>query len=408
MGMAATHTLLTQVLQLVPRSEFDKLAREHGGEKHVRSFPCWSQFASLVYAQLSRQTSLRDLVLTLETKQRFLYHCFGTREVRRSTLADANERRSYKIYESLFIKLYSQCMIQAPRHRFRFRNKLYSFDASVVKLCLSVFPWAKFRRTKGAIKLHALLDHEGHIPSFVRVTTASTADIKEGRKLRLEPDSIVTFDRGYIDYQWFYQLHLQDVYFVTRLKRGAVFRILERREPPPLSGVTSDQTIRVVGRKPDSIPVDLRRIGYRDPATGKRYYYLTNLFHLSAKTITEIYKARWQVELFFKWIKQHLRIKTFIGTSENAVMSQVYVAMITYLLLSYLKFSSKSPLTIYELAKRVEVNLFDRIELRALLVKNLGRKSGERNVKAPVQLSFKWYGPELEQHSPIRHIATDT
>ncbi len=220
-----------------------------------------------------------------------------------------------------------------------------------------MFPWAKFRTTKGAIKLHALLDHDGHIPSFVRVTTGSTHDVHQARNLVLEPDSIVTFDRGYVDYAWFHQLHLQQAFFVTRLKRGAAFRVVARRDPPPLSGVTSDQTIRITGSKADSIPIDLRRIGYLDPATGHRYFFLTNLFALSANTIAEIYRARWQVELFFKWIKQHLRIKTFLGTSPNAVMSQVYVAMTTYLLLSYLKFSSRSPLTLYALAKRLEVSL---------------------------------------------------
>jgi putative transposase len=255
---------------------------------------------------------------------------------------------------------------------------------------LSVFPWAKFRTTKGAIKLHTLLDHEGHVPSVLRVTTGSTHDIQQARKLHLEPGSILTFDRGYVDYQWFYQLDLQEIYFVTRLKRGATFRVIARREPPPLSGVTSDQTIRIVGSKADSIPIDLRRIGYVDPATGHRYYFLTNLFRLSAKTIAEIYRSRWQVELFFKWIKQHLRIKTFIGTSPNAVMSQIYVAMITYLLLSYLKFSSRSPLTLYELAKRIEVSLFDRVDIRSLLAARMFQPSAQRKLEMPVQLAFKW------------------
>jgi Transposase DDE domain/Domain of unknown function (DUF4372) len=403
--VAATRTVLSQILSLVPRGEFEKLAREHGGEKRIRSFPCWTQFACLVYAQLSRQTSLRDLELALETKNAFLYHCFGATEIRRSTLADANESRPYRIYESLFIRLYQQCAIQAPEHRFRFRNKLYSFDASVVDLCLSVFPWAKFRTTKGAIKLHALLDHDGHIPSFVRVTTGSTHDIHQARNLVLEPDSIVTFDRGYVDYAWFYQLHLQKAFFVTRLKRGTDFRVLERRDPSALSGVTSDQTIRISGSKADSIPIDLRRIGYLDPATGNRYFFLTNLFDLSAKTIAEIYRARWQVELFFKWIKQHLRIKTFLGTSPNAVMSQVYVAMTTYLLLSYLKFSSRSPLTLYALAKRIEVSLFDRVDLRSLLAKQIPAPKRGARIDLPAQLSFVWNQPPPNAAPLIRRVS---
>jgi putative transposase len=388
--MTRGRTVLSQILQLVPRSEFDKLVREHRGEKGIRSFPCWTHFVSLVYAQLSRQTSLRDIVLALETKKSCLYHTFGVTEIRRSTLADANERRSYLIYEALFAKLYQQCLIQAPAHRFRFRHKLYSFDASVVSLCLSVFPWATYRHAKGAIKLHALLDHEGHIPSFVRVTTGSTHEIHEGRKLRLEPDSIVTFDRGYVDQLWFAQIAAQGAYFVTRLKRGMGFRVLARRRPPPLSGVTCDQTIRLRANEPDSIRSDLRRVGYVDPGSGRRYFFLTNAFHLSAKTIAEIYRARWQVELFFKWIKQHLRIKTFLGTSSNAVMSQVYAAMITYLLLSYLKFSCRSPLTLYAIAKRIEVSLFDFVDLRSLLTKHIGSKRELTAIEPPVQLSFTW------------------
>ena len=326
--------------------------------------------------------------------------------MRRSTLADANERRSYRIYEALFIKLYQQCLLQVPGHRFRFRHKLYSFDSSVIDLCLSVFPWAKFRRTKGAIKLHALLDHDGHVPSLVRITTGSTHDIQEGRKLVLEPDSIFVFDRGYVDYGWLYHIHLQRAFFVTRLKRGATFRVCARREPPPLSGLTSDQTIRIKGTKADSIPIDLRRIGYIDPGTGKRYFFLTNNFRLSAKTVAEIYRARWQVELFFKWIKQHLRIKTFIGTSENAVMSQVYVAMIAYLLLSYLKYSTRSPLTLYEIAKRIEVNLFDRLELRALLAALVDSKTEQRKLDRPVQLSFKWFADDSEEENTLKRIQT--
>ena len=402
--MTATRTVLSQILSLVPRGEFEKLARAYGGDKRVRSFSCWTQFACLVYAQLSRQTSLRDLELALETKRVFLYHCFATREVCRSTLADANETRPYQMYEALFITLYQQCAIQAPEHRFRFRNKLYSFDASVIDLCLSVFPWAKFRTTKGAIKLHALLDHDGHIPSFVRVTTGATHDIHQARHLVLEPDSIVAFDRGYVDYAWFYQLHLQQAFFVTRLKRGAAFRVVARRDPPPLSGVTSDQTIRITGSKADSIPIDLRRIGYLDPATGHRYFFLTNLFALSTKTIAEIYRARWQVELFFKWIKQHLRIKTFLGTSPNAVMSQIYVAMTTYLLLSYLKFSSRSPLTLYALAKRLEVSLFDRVDIRSLLAKDIPVRRAPKDIKRPAQLSFTWGRALPDRQHVMRHV----
>ena len=207
-----------------------------------------------------------------------------------------------------------------------------------------------------------------------------------------------------MDYQWFHELHLQRAFFVTGLKRGARFRVIERREPPALSGVTSDQTIRITGSRPDSIPIPLRRIGYLDPEAGHRYYFLTNHFDLSAKSIAEIYRARWQVELFFKWIKQHLRIKTFIGTSHNAVMSQVYVAMTTYLLLSYLKFRVRSSLSLYTRAKRVEVSLFDRVPLNSLLVERMNGTRKVTQIERPSQLAFKWDGFESTNAVPIRRI----
>jgi putative transposase len=240
----------------------------------------------------------------------------------------------------LFGRLLKRCQSTAPRHGFRFKNKLYSLDASTIDLCLSIFPWAKFRATKGAIKLHAAIDHDGYLPSFITVTDGKVHDVKMAPQLSVEKNSIVVFDRGYNDYTWYNTLNTQGIWFVTRLKRNARYQVIDRREVNSSSGLTSDQTIRLTGTKGSECPIELRRIGYRDAETGIHYIFLTNNFKLSAKTIADIYKSRWQIELFFKWIKQNLKIKTFLGTSKNAVMTQIWIALCVYLILSYLKFTS--------------------------------------------------------------------
>ena len=333
--MAKYTSVLSQLLRYVPRREFLAIVQRQQGEKGVRSFSSWRQFVALFYGQLTGQHSLRDLVTALNSSLHKLQHV-GLRAVRHSTLADANSKRSHEIFRELFFALYGRCCQQAPSHGFQFRHKLYSLDATVIDLCLKVFDWAKFRQRKGAIKLHLMLDHEGQIPSFCVITPGREHEIQVARKQRYEPDSILTFDRGYLDYHWFDQLHRQGVFFVTRMKTNARQTVLERRRVEKKEGLTSDQTIRMSGSKGECLSTPLRRIGYRDPESKKHYVYLTNLFHLSAQEIAAIYKARWRIELFFKWVKQHLKIKTFLGTSPNAVMTQVWVASCVYLLIAYL------------------------------------------------------------------------
>lgn len=229
-----------------------------------------------------------------------------------------------------------------PGHNFRFKNPLYSLDAPTIDLCLSVFPWAKFRTTKSAIKLHVGLNHSGYLPEFVTITDGKTSDIEMGRTLQFPQGSIVAIDRGYNDYSWYNQLTKNKIFFVTRLKVNAKFKVTSRRPVLKNKGLTSDQAIKFTFMKPAKVcPIELRRIGYRDKETGKHYVLLTNNFKLSAKTIADIYKTRWQVELFFKWVKQNLKIKSFIGTSKNAVMTQIWIAVCIYLLLAFIKFRSK-------------------------------------------------------------------
>jgi hypothetical protein len=335
--MAQYNSVLSQLLSLIPRDTFNAIVTRHEGDKGVRRFRCWNQLVTLFYAQLTGQHSLRDLQTAVNANLHKLGHV-GLEAVSRSTLGDANARRSAEIYRELFYCLYRRCRERAPRHGFRFDRKLYSLDSTVVDLCLKVFDWAKFRKRKGAIKLHLMLDHDGHIPSFCVITPGRESDITVARRQRYEPDSILTFDRGYIDYHWFEQLDRQGVGFVTRLKSNLRYRVLERRPPGTDPAVTSDQTIRLTGERAQCLSTSLRRVGYRDPETGHFYAFLTNLFHLQAEEIAAIYKARWEIELFFKWVKQHLKIKSFLGTSRNAVLTQVWVALSVYLLAAYVHF----------------------------------------------------------------------
>jgi putative transposase len=317
----------------------------------------------MLFAQITGRASLRDVADSLQTQASRLYH-LGIDIVKKSTLADANKNRTADFFQVFFEKTYQRCAAVAPgKKKFRFKNKLYSLDASTIDLCLSVFPWAKFRSTKGGIKLHALLDHDGYIPGFASITDAKTSDLAVARTLNLPPGSIVAADRAYIDFAWLFILDKKKNFLVTRLKKNIKFKVIKRRPVIKAKGVTSDQTIMLTGPKAEDCPIPLRRIGYRDPETGKHYVFLTNNFGLAAKTIADIYKSRWEVELFFKWIKQNLKIKTFLGTSKNAVMTQVWVALITMLVLAYIKFLAKLGQSITQIQRLLQLNLFKRQNL---------------------------------------------
>ena len=364
--MSHHNTIFSQLLKLIPRHEFDSLAKQHHEGRKLRKMSRWSQFIALGLAQLSGRSSLRDIVSNMSAQLNKLYH-LGAALVSRSSLSRVNEQQPYTLYEALFNKLLSRCQSLAPKHGFRFKNKLYSLDASTIDLCLSVFPWATFRRAKGAIKLHVGLDHDGYLPAFVTVTEGKTHDITIGRTLTLPKESIVVFDRGYTDYSWYNLLNNNGIFFVTRQKSNATYDVIERLNISKNQGLTSDQTIKIKGTKASDCPIALRRIGYRDPETGKHYAFLTNNFKLTAKTIADIYKARWQIELFFKWIKQNLKIKSFIGTSKNAVLTQIWVALCVYLLLAYIKFCNQLSISFQQIIRLLQLNLFERRDLMALL-----------------------------------------
>jgi len=322
---------------------------------------------TLAMAQLSGRASLRDIVDNVSAQAHRLYH-LGSTKLSRSNLSRINEDKPYELYEALFGKMLHQCQAVAPRHGFRFNHPLYSLDASTIDLCLSMFPWADFRTTKGAIKLHVGLNHDGYLPEFVTVTDGKEHDVTVGRTLAFPRGSIVAVDKGYNDYAWYKQLTDKGIFFVTRLKTNAKYRVIERHDILKAKGLSSDQTIEFTGvQTAKKYPVQLRRIGYRDAQTGKRYVFLTNNFKLSARTIADIYKARWQVELFFKWIKQNLKIKSFIGTSKNAVMTQIWIALCVYLLLAFIKFQSKLKKSMQDILRLLQLNLFEKRDMMALL-----------------------------------------
>ena len=365
--MAHCNTIFSQILKFVPRHEFESLAKQHHSGRAFRKTSRWSQFVWMAMAQLSGRISLRDIVDNLSAQAHRLYH-LGSSKPSRSTLARLNEEKPHALYEALFGKLLSRCQRVAPGHNFRFKNPLYSLDASMIDLCLAVFPWADFRTSKGAIKLHVGLNHRGYLPEFVTITEGKTHDTMVGRTLQFPKGSIVAVDRGYNDYRWYKQLNDKGIFFVTRLKSNAKLRVVARRCVARQKNVTSDETIKFTGvRTQKRCPIGLRRIGYREPVTGKSYLFLTNNFKLSAQTIADIYKSRWQVELFYKWVKQNLKIKAFVGTSKNAVLTQIWIAMCVYLLLAYLKFQSKVTRSLQQILRLLQLNLFEKRDLTALL-----------------------------------------
>lgn len=363
--MAHCNTLFHSMLKFIPRHQFEALESRHSTGRKARQFSRWSQFVHLMFIQLTGRASLRDGIQSMNSRVNTLYH-MGVKPVSRSTFADANNKRPASLYETLFEKVYQRCLMISPKHKFKFKNKLYSLDASVIDLSLGAFPWASFRRTKSAVKIHTLLDHAGYLPAFVVITDGKIHETKVAKSINLDKGSIVVEDRAYTDYKWFAQLQEKDIFFVTRQKSNAVYRVFERKAVNKKQGLSSDQTIILAGTKGQQCPYPLRRIGYWDPETRKHYVFLTNNFKLSAKTIADIYKERWQIEIFFRWIKQNLKIKAFIGNSRNAVMTQIYIALIAYLLLCLFKFLSKIPVSLQNLIRVLQLNLFRRCTLKEL------------------------------------------
>jgi len=363
-------SIFSQLLQLFSRIEFQQAVRETKAERHARGFTCWGQFVAMLFCQLGRAHSLREITGGLRSCEGKLKH-LGITAPCRSTLAYANEHRPWQLYQHLFIQLLDRCRSQLPgKKKFRFKNKLVSLDSTTIDLCLSIFNWAHFRRTKGAIKLHLLLDHDGYLPEFAVLSEGKVADVKIARELHFSPGTIIVDDRGYTDYSLWGRWCCQRVYFVTRMKDHALYEVIGDKRVPQYRQVLKDEQIELRGPKAiEKCPYPLRRIEVEEPDTGKILVFLTNNFDLGASTIAAIYKDRWEIEIFFKHLKQNLKIKTFIGTSPNAVKIQIWTALIAMLILRFLQLRSKFSWSLSNLVALLRMNLFTHRDLWAWLNK---------------------------------------
>ena len=376
--MNSGHTVFRQLLQYLPRHEFNVCVSRYRGEYCTKSFSTFDQFLCLAYAQISGRESLRDIQTCLNSHKGKLYHIGFRGDVSRTTLADANERRDWRIFQDFGQVLISiaQELYEGDPLAIELKQPLFAFDSTTIDLCLTLFPWAEFRKTKAAVKMHTLIDLRGIIPTFVAITTGKVNDVKLLDKMPVQEDAIYTMDRGYVDYARLYAIHRQGAFFVIRAKDNLKFKRLYSALKDKETGIRADQVITLVTIKSKKgYPERLRRVSYVDKERNKRLVFLTNNLSIPANTVADIYKQRWQVELFFKWIKQHLRFKRFYGTSENAVKSQIWVGLCMYLLVALAKKRLGIPCTLYTFLQILEVNLFERKPISSLVAEALKQKS---------------------------------
>ena len=368
--MNTGRTVFSQVMDFLPMREFQKCVERYRGNYKIKSFSCLDQFRCMAFAQLTYRESLRDIETCLRAMKPKLYHMGIRGRIARSTIADANEKRDWRIYAD-----FAQSLIRIARPMYAgddfgvdLENTVYALDSTTIDLCLALFPWARFRKHKGAVKVHTLIDLRGNIPCFISITDGLVHDVNILDELIPEPGSFYIMDRAYIDFERLYALHQSLAYFVTRAKKSFSFRRLYSHSVDKSAGVMCDQIIVLTSFYPaKDYPEKLRRIVFVDPETGKRLVFLTNCFWLPALTIAALYKCRWQVELFFKWIKQHLRIKAFFGTSENAVKTQIWIAISVYVLVAILKKRLHLDLSLYTILQILSVTLFEKVPLLQVL-----------------------------------------
>jgi len=355
-------SIFSQLLQLFPRSEFQKAVIATKAERHARGFTCWEQFVAMLFCQLGRAHSLREICGGLASCEGKLTHLGITaRAPKRSTLAYANAHRPWQLFEQVFYQLLAQCQTLAGARKFRFKNKLVSLDATIIDLCAETFEWAAFRRTKGAVKLHFTLDHDGYLPTVLVITDGKRNELTVARTLTFAPGTIVVFDRAYIDYAWLARLDAAGVFFVTRAKAGMDYEVVQQQPVPERGGIVADAWVALRGpltQQKYEPGRPLRRVVLHLVETDEELVFLTNHLGLGATTVGRIYKDRWQIELFFKALKQHLRVKTFVGTSANALHIQIWTALIALLLLKYLQLKARFGWSLSNLVALLRMNLF--------------------------------------------------
>ncbi len=367
--MSHQNTVFHQLLKPILRQDFERLAKLHHSGQKLRSATRWDQFVAILMSQLSCRQSLRDIQSNLESQQEKLYH-LGAKRIARSTLARLNEEQPASLYQQLFTQLLQRCENSKTAHKFRFKNPLYSLDASHIDLSLSLCEWAKVHESKASIKLSVGLNHSNTIPEFVALGDGIENDMVQGRAFKFPAGSIIVFDKGYVDYQWFAQLTLQNVSFVTRLRPKTVYQVKSSRSVLATKGIIADECIELSNAhaKKRGAPELLRRIEFYDTDKKRTFEFLSNNFHLAASTIAAIYKDRWKIELFFKAIKQNLKLKSFLGRSRNAIQTQIWIALIAYLLVNFAKHMAQEGWSVQRLLRIIQVNLFERKLLRSLFV----------------------------------------
>jgi len=363
-------TVFAQLISFVSHNEFNRCVARYGGNKNVRSFSCWDQFLTMAFAQLTYRESLRDIEVCLAAQRQKLYHAGFSGPVKRATLADANEKRDWRIYRD-----FAQSLIQIARPLYahsdlglELEGTAYAFDATTIDLCLSLFPWAQFRRRKAAIKLHTLLEIHSAIPVFIAITSGAIHEVNLLDELQPEPGSFIVMDRGFVDFQRLYRLHTALAFFVIRTKDNLAFRRRYSHPHDRATGVRSDQTIILTGPKSATLyPIALRRVHFYSVEREQRLVLLTNNFSIPALTVAALYRYRWQIELFFKWIKQHLRIKSFFGTSDNSVKTQIWIAVTVYVLVALVKKRLGLKQDLYTLLQIFSLTLFEKTPILGLL-----------------------------------------
>ena len=371
--------VFAQLVSFLNRNHFNYLVRKYEGDKYVKFFSCWNQLLTLMFGQLSNRESLRDLIVAINAHQKKSYHLGFGKHVTKSNLAKANQNRDYHIFEDFAYFLVNEARRKRAVDIFKLGGNIYAFDSTTIDLCLDVFWWAKFRRYKGGIKIHTLYDIETQIPTFFHVTNAKVNDVNAMDVIPYEIGSYYVFDRGYNDFKRLYKIKTLDSFFVIRSKKNLQYKCIKWKRRLP-KNILSDAEIELTGYYPHQYyPESLRLIRYWDNESNKEFTYLTNAKHLTAQQIANLYKNRWQVELFFKWLKQHLKIKKFWGTTENAVRIQIYAAISAYCLVAIIQHDMKLKRSTYELLQILSISLTDKTPLRELFDKTIFNNDKERN-----------------------------
>lgn len=353
-------SIFSQIMRLVPRIEFEAAVKQHAAERHARGFHCWDQFGAMMFCQLGHAQSLREITGGLAACEGKVKHLGMEGAPKRTTLAYANQHRPWQLYETIFHHVLGRCRQEGESHqrKFRFKHKLLSIDGTMIDLCLSMFDWAAYKRAKGAVKLHLVLDHDGYLPCYAVLTDGKGSETAVAKSIAFQPGTMLVFDRGYPDYDWWLSLTRGKVHFVTRLKDNASYGVVEQREVPPNGNILRDELILLTSQQEIGRDALLRRIEVWVEERQETMVFVTNHLKLAASTIAAIYKERWQIELFFKAIKQSLKIKTFVGTSENAVQIQIWTALIAMLLLKYLQMRSTYHWSLSNLVALLRQQLF--------------------------------------------------